>query len=147
MTLRSELGRRGPAVVAMAVGAVVVIVGTLLPWVRTGDAHRHSYDVFALIDRLGISPNELVGRGLRLWPLVPLLVVAAAVLAWWGWTIAGAVIGVVGAVYAGGVALAVIGADAVTVDIRVGATVTVVGSAVLLLGSVGAVVLGARHHA
>lgn len=145
MTLRSEIGRRGPAVAVMAAGALVTIVGTWLPWVRSGSALRNSYDVFALIDRLGFSSGELVGRGLRLWPLVPLLVIGAAVLAWWGWAGAGAAVGVVGAVYAGGVALAVITADAPAVEIRPGATVTVAGSVVLLLGSIGVVVLAARR--
>lgn len=145
MTLRADLGRRGPAVVVMAAGAVVTIVGTLLPWVRTGGVQRNSYDVFVLVERLGISESDLVGYGLRRWPLVPLLVVAAVVLAWWGWPHAGAVIGIVGGVYAGGVGATVATADAVqVVDIKAGATVTAVGAAVLLLGSITALVVGWR---
>jgi hypothetical protein len=131
----------------MAVGALVVVVGTLLPWVRTGEASRNSYDVFALLDRLGISPGELVGRGLRFWPLVPLLVIAAAVLAWWGWVAVGAATGILGGIYAGGVAIAVMNTDAVTVAIRPGATITLVGGLVLLVGSFAALVLGARRPA
>ena len=144
MTLRSELGRRGPAVALMAAGSLVIVVGSLLPWVRTGDADRHSYDVFALLDRLGYSESELVGRSVQCWPLVPLLVIVAAVLAWWGWVAIGAATGVVGAIYAGGVAIAVRRADTVHLEIRHGATITLIGAAALLAGSVGALALAAR---
>lgn len=143
MTVRASIGRRGPAVVVMAAGALVTVAGSLLPWVRTGSARRNSYDVFALVDRLGFSPDGAAAQGLRWWPLVPLLTAVAVVVAWWGWPRTGGAVGVVGGLYAGGVGLAVSTADAVqVVDTQFGAAVTAVGGLVLLLGSLAAIVIG-----
>ena len=84
-TASGTVARHGVTVVVMAVGGVVTVVGSLLPWVRTGRRQRNSYDVFALAQRLGFSPDGPAANGLRWWPLVPLLVAAAVVAAWWGW--------------------------------------------------------------
>ena len=68
--------------VTVTAGAAVLLVGTFLTWLRSGATERSSYDVFDLVDRLGFSEGGLVGWALRLWPLVPLLLVIA-VIAWW----------------------------------------------------------------
>lgn len=147
MTVRSSIGRRGPAVAVMAAGALVTVAGSLMPWVRTGSARRNSYDVFALVDRLGFSPEGLAAQGLRWWPLVPLLTAVAVVAAWWGWPRAGGSVGVVAGLYAGGVGLAVTTADAVrVVDTEAGTVVTAVGGLLLLLGSIVAIVIGWRSR-
>src|SRR5687768_8107165 len=75
--------RRHVGVTVVTVGAVVVLVGTFLTWVRSGSAGRSSYDVFDLVDRLGFSPNGVVGIALRAWPLVPLLLALAVAVHWW----------------------------------------------------------------
>ena len=56
-TASGTVARHGVTVVVMAVGGVVTVVGSLLPWVRTGRRQRNSYDVFALAQRLGFSPD------------------------------------------------------------------------------------------
>ena len=57
-----------------------------MPWLRTGERRRSSYEMFGIVDRLGFSPTGPVGMAIRLWPLMPLLLAAlAAVAAWWGW--------------------------------------------------------------
>ena len=98
--------------VVMAAGGVVMIVGSLVPWVRTGGARRNSYDLLSLVDRLGFAPDGPAEAALRWWPLMPLLVAVAVVAAWWGWPRAGGALGVVAAVYGGGVGLAVTRSDA-----------------------------------
>jgi len=145
VTVRAGSAGRGPAVVVMAAGAVVVIVGSLLPWLRTGGRRRHSYDLFELVERLGFAPSGPVATALRWWPLVPLLAVSAVVAAWWGWPRAGGLVGVIAALYAGAIALAVsLAPTGRAIDALVGAPVTIVGAVVLLAGAVAAIVAGFR---
>jgi hypothetical protein len=144
MTLRDHLGRSTPFVIAMTVGAVAVIVGSAMSWIRTGGARRNSYDLFAVVGRLGFAPDGPVSAAVRWWPLVPLLAVVAVVAAWWGRCRLGGALGVVAAAYAGGVAAAVTAAPAAggVIDVQLGAPVTAVGGLVLLAGSVGCIVVG-----
>ncbi|HEX3087076.1 MAG TPA: hypothetical protein VHQ23_00365, partial [Ilumatobacteraceae bacterium] len=74
---RNVIGR-----VMATVGAAVALLGTFLPWLRSGARRRNSYDIFSLVERLGISESSIVGWGLRVWPLAPLLLVTAATLQW-----------------------------------------------------------------
>ncbi|MET0323937.1 MAG: hypothetical protein ABW219_01850 [Ilumatobacteraceae bacterium] len=144
MTLRNHLGRSAPFVIAMTAGAAAAIVGSLLAWIRTGGARRNSYDLFAVVGRLGFAPDGPMSAAVRWWPLVPLLAVVAVVAAWWGWPRLGGALGVIAAAYAGGVATAVSAAPAASevVDVQHGAPLTAVGGLVLLVGSVGCVVVG-----
>jgi len=91
----------------LTVGGVAVIVGTFLPWVASGTAERSSYQVFEVIGRLGFAPDGPVGWAMRLWPIMPLLMVSAAAAAWFEYRVLAAAIGAVGAFYAGGVGFAV----------------------------------------
>jgi hypothetical protein len=141
MTLRSPMGRRAPAVVMMAAGGVVMIVGSLVPWVRSGGARRNSYDLLSLVERLGFAPNGPAETALRWWPLIPLLAAVAVVATWWGWPHAGGVVGVVAAVYGGGVGFAVSRADEDLVRVEAGPAATFVGALMLAVGSVAAIVL------
>ena len=144
MTVRSAMGRRGPAVVVMAAGAVVMVAGSLVPWVRTGGARRNSYDLLSLVDRLGFAPDGPAEAALRWWPLIPLLAAIAVVATWWGWPRAGGAVGVVAAIYGGGVGLAVSRADPALVRVEPGPTVTFVGALILAAGSIAAIVVGWR---
>jgi hypothetical protein len=71
---------------ALVIGAAgtITIVGALLPWLYSGARPRSSFDLVALAQRLGLSPDGWQGLLLRLWPLVPLVCVLATVAAWWG---------------------------------------------------------------
>ena len=91
----------------MAVGAAVVVTGTLLPWVRTGGRRRNSYDVLELVERLGFAPDGAAATALRWWPVVTVLVVLAVVATWWGWPRLGGATGLVAAGYAGTMAAVV----------------------------------------
>ena len=124
----------------MAVGGVVMVGGSLVPWVRTGGARRNSYELLSLVERLGFAPDGPAEPALRWWPLMPLLAAVAVVHTWWGWPRAGGAVGVVAALYGGGVGLAVSLADADLVHVEPGPAVTVVGALVLGAGSIAAIV-------
>jgi hypothetical protein len=128
----------------MAVGAVVMLAGSLMAWVRTGGTRRNSYDLLSLIDRLGFAPDGPAEIALRWWPLVPLLSVVAVVAAWWGWPRAGGVVGLIAAVYGGAMGFAVNSARSDLVRIEPGTMVTIVGAVILAGGSIAAIVVGWR---
>lgn len=122
----------------MTGGAGVVLVGTFLPWFSSGSVERSSYDLFGVIDRLGFSPGGPVGWAVRLWPLVPLLLVSTVVVhhvghARGGWHHVRFTAALASGLYAGSVALAVTFApDLGLARPRFGTLVTLVG--VLVLG-------------
>ncbi|MEO6652381.1 MAG: hypothetical protein ABIP17_06975 [Ilumatobacteraceae bacterium] len=64
------------------IGAVVTLIGTFLPWLRSGARNRSSYTIFELVDRLGFAPGGVVSASLRMWPIVPLVLVIAVVALW-----------------------------------------------------------------
>ena len=68
--------------VAATVGAGVAIVGTFLPWLRSGARDRSSYTIFDLVERLGFAPGGALSWSLRLWPIVPMLLVLDVVAVW-----------------------------------------------------------------
>jgi len=126
----------------MAVGAAVVVTGTLLPWVRTGGRRRNSYDVLELVERLGFAPDGAAATALRWWPVVTVLVVLAVVATWWGWPRLGGATGLVAAGYAGTMAAVVAFRGSAIVRVEVGPTVTIVGAVVLAAGSAAALTNG-----
>lgn len=70
-------GRRGTVGVVLAVGgAVGVVVGSFLPYARSGSATRTSYEVVGVAERLDVvtGPAATLARG---WYLVPLLAAGA----------------------------------------------------------------------
>jgi hypothetical protein len=122
---RSDLFSR----VAMTVAGGVLLLGTFLPWIRSGRRERNSYELLGLVERLGFAPEGWVERFVRWWPIVPLLVVAAIVCAWWNRHIASVVLAAVAVVYAGVVAWELADRRGPAL---VGITVTFVGCALLL---------------
>ena len=73
--------RRAGAIV-LTIGAAITLVGTFLSWVASGSTERSSYEVFGIVDRLGFSPDGVVGWALRVWPLVPLALVLTVIVHW-----------------------------------------------------------------
>src|SRR6476646_895817 len=99
---RNLIGR-----VLATVGAGVALVGTFLPWLRSGRRGRSSYEIFSLVERLGISQSSLVGWGVRLWPIVPFLLVLTVTLLWFAPRAPAVAVAAVTVLYAGGVSIAV----------------------------------------
>ncbi|MEA3185510.1 MAG: hypothetical protein QOJ74_1987 [Ilumatobacteraceae bacterium] len=116
-------------------GAVVLVVGTFLPWLRSGTRQRNSYDIFSLVERLGYSRSHVIGWGLRLWPVLPVLIAVAVTLLWFphrGFVGPGVVVAVV---YAGLVSIAVRSASpGGIISVQAGPTVTFVGALLLAVG-------------
>jgi len=134
-----SIGRHAGVMVVTG-GAAVALTGTFLTWVRSGSADRTSYEVFGLVDRLGFSPNGVVGIALRAWPLVPLLLTLAVAAHWWSVDhplslAARAGLTVVAAAYPAAIGLTVANAPEISLfDVGPGPAVTVTGCAMMLLG-------------
>jgi len=86
----------------MAIGGVAVcVIGTLLPWLRSGERDRSSYQLAGVVSRLLDGPTATVAK---MWLVFPL--VASAVLAMLlvrgglGSMLAAAAVAAVGAVFA-----------------------------------------------
>ena len=128
--------------VTTTAGAATTLVGTFLPWLRSGSRDRSSYSIFDLVERLGFAPDGVVAWSLRLWPLVPLLLVTMAVASWavvtkhLPWRAAALAIGAA-TVWVGGTAVAlVLAPDAGLVRVGSGPAVAMAGVVVAALGGV-----------
>jgi hypothetical protein len=123
-----------PAV--LTAGALITVVGTFLPWLRSGDSDRNSFQLLSLLDFLGFAPDGPMGWAVRAWPVIVLVCVLAAVTVWQGmWPIA-SLTGMAGGAYAAGLAWAV--RDAATTSLisaRYGTSVTIVGGVMLVFAS------------
>jgi hypothetical protein len=135
----------------VGLGAAVALAGTFMPWLASGSVDRSSYDLIDLIDRLGFSPDGVMGVGVRAWPVVPLLLILSVVVLWQHLSVPGWVqitLWSVTAGYVGGTAVAVVAApNAGLLDGRYGAWVTLVGALVLAAGAVIVIVARLRARA
>jgi hypothetical protein len=92
-----------------------------------------------------------VGWALRLWPLLPLLLVLTVIAWWWpstgsGWTVTRVALTLVAALYAGAVAVAVANAPEVALfRVGPGPTVTIVGAVGMMVGLVASAVIARRR--
>jgi hypothetical protein len=117
-------------------GAGLAVIGTFLPWLRSGTRRRSSYEIFSLVDRLGISRSSVVGWGVRLWPIVPMLLCLAVTLVWFRRRWATAIVTILAVVYAGGVAAAVESAPSTSlIAVSYGPWVTLAGAVTLAAGA------------
>ncbi|MCU1360515.1 MAG: hypothetical protein JWN99_1804 [Ilumatobacteraceae bacterium] len=96
----------GTPLAVFTAAAAVTMVGTFLPWLRSGSTSRSSYDLLGVLARLDVAPHGAVSTLVHWWPVVPLLITSAVVAAWWRWNWAAVAAAVVSALYAGGVGLA-----------------------------------------
>jgi hypothetical protein len=122
--------------VVASLGALVTAVGTFMPWLRSGARRRNSYEIFSLIDRLGFSSSSLVGWGVRLWPILPFLLVAAITLQWFPrkWMTGGAA--VVAVAYTAIVSVAVRSAPSSSlISVEFGPVVTLIGAVTMAAGA------------
>ena len=53
----------------------ITIVGTFLPWLRSGDNDRNSFQLLSLLDFLGFAPAGPLGWAVRAWPTILLVCV------------------------------------------------------------------------
>ena len=117
-------------------GLCVLVVGTFLPWLRSGDVLRNSYQTDGAIRRL-MEPDGLLRTALHVWPLVSLACAAVVALFLLGLRFVAAAMAVVVALAAGGVSLAAListGTQPIMIDSR-GPLGTFVGAAVVLVAA------------
>ena len=132
------LTRRAVPVVPRALvcgGLLLVVIGTFLPWLRSGRATRNSYATDGAIRRL-LEVNGAADAALRAWPFVSLLCAVAAALVLLGLHRIGTALAVVAALAAGpiaGWALASSGHGLVR-PATTGPAVTLSGAIIIVLG-------------
>ena len=93
-----RLDRRLAAVLT-AIGLALVVVGSFLPWFRSGRRARSSYELFDLVDRLDLLSEGVARVAIAGWLLVPLAAAAAAAALLLGRTTVGAMISIVVGLY------------------------------------------------
>ena len=67
-------------------GLALVIAGSFLPWVISGEVRRSSYAILGIVNRLGVAGDGALGVLIANWPLVGVLCMAPVVIAclrWW----------------------------------------------------------------
>jgi hypothetical protein len=82
----------------------VLVIGTFLPWLRSGRATRNSYATDGAVRRL-LDVNGAAEAALRAWPFVSLLCAGAVALVLLGRTVLGGALAAVAALAAGSVAV------------------------------------------
>ncbi len=120
----------------MTAGAGVVLVGSFLPWVSSGARRRSSYDLLDIVERLGFAPEGAFSVVVRVWWVLPLLLVGAVVAVWYArWWVVTAIAGAA-ALLAGIVAVGVLSADDnALVRVLDGPVVTLAGAIALAGGA------------
>jgi len=97
------VARNAVARLLLCVGLLLLVVGTFLPWLRSGRATRNSYATDGAVRRL-LDVSGPADAALRAWPFVSLLCAAAIALAVLGRHGYAALLGAVAALAAGPVA-------------------------------------------
>lgn len=115
-----------------ASGGALSLVGSFLPWMRTGERSRSSYELADVARRLNILSGGFERGVVRVWPFVPMVTVLAvlALVFWFG--ALSRVVAVVVALFVLGVALLVTNAP---VDSLGGTQVTAVGAALVMVAA------------
>lgn len=140
-TLHDVDVRRHLPCAVMTLGAAIAVWGSFRPWLASGSAERSSYELLGLVDRLGTSSTALTWA-VAAWPLMPLLVVSATVVVWWGRHAVGGVIGTIGGVYATLVSFGIRQAPGDgLIRALPGASITLSGSAIFLGGLLASIVV------
>lgn len=121
---------RAAALMLGGAGLLTMVVGTFLPWLRSGDVQRNSYASFGVLRRL-IGFHGAAEALVRAWPLLGAVSAAIVVLAAFGLLRAAALLALIVAAWAGAVsagALARGPAPGVWIE-SIGPIVTIAGAA------------------
>ncbi|HYU66325.1 MAG TPA: hypothetical protein VEK09_06195, partial [Jatrophihabitantaceae bacterium] len=117
-----------------AAGLVGVLLGTFLPWLRSGDVLRNSYASFGVLNRL-IGFHGVSDLAVRVWPLIGLCCAGVVVAVVAASRRVAAVLALVTAGWSAAVASVVLlhHGDAGVSVVAVGPAVTLIGDAAVLL--------------
>lgn len=127
---------RGVAVQLLGItGLVVLVAGTFLPWLRSGDARRNSYQTGGTLRRL-LDLHGVLDVAVSAWPFAGLTCAAVVALFAVGLRRCAAALGLVTALAMGSVAIAALRVDsnAFVRPVRFGPAVTLAG-AIMVLGA------------
>jgi len=121
------------ALVVVAAGLIRVVVGTFLPWLRTGLASRNSFRAAGLIRRL-LHPPGIAGVLLAGWPAIVAISALALALLAAGLRRSGLALAAVAALTAGAVAVTtlLLPARSYAAAATSGPAVTAAGAALVL---------------
>ena len=114
-------------------GSGAALLGTFLPWLRTGDRERTSYELSSIARRLHVASSTGERVVIAVWPVVPFCVLGATVLLVMRCSLGARVFGLAVSGYVGAVALIV---WRTPLDTRFGVPFTMVGVALFGLGAV-----------
>lgn len=122
-------------------GFALVVLGSFLPWFRSGGVLRNSYETTALIGHLAMFENPLLNAALRAWIAVPLLCTACAALYLLRLFRSAATLSIVLAIIVGTVSAVMAVQDGGTQDLvgiaTAGPWTTTVGAITTLIGGIG----------
>ena len=111
------------------IGQVVIVVGTFLPWLRSGQGRRNSYQAGGAVRRL-IGTTGLIDHLLALWPLVGLACAASIALYLTGLRTVSALLAGVSSLSAGAAAVGALATTATSY-----AEVSLIGPVATLVGA------------
>ncbi|NNG34314.1 hypothetical protein [Nakamurella aerolata] len=136
--------------VAVVAGAAIVVIAAFLPWLKSGETLRSSFQTTRLLERFHVLPDA-VQPLVPLWPVLPPLVVLPLLLIalrCWRWAGASAaVLAMVFAFAAGGGLY--YGADVSALGVSLatdGPVLMIAGAAVLFGGGLTLLVAGYRRR-
>lgn len=139
--MRTVVARLGASVATA--GLIVLVIGTFLPWLRSGDVLRDSYQSVGALHELVSGLNTTAGALLSAWPIViPCCAVCVAGYAL-GLRRSAAVLGVILSAIVGtaaGVVAVQSGAESVVGPASTGPIVTLAGATIMLAGTITVVV-------
>jgi hypothetical protein len=141
---RLSVRRWWPAAL-LSTGLVVLVVGTFLPWLRSGRSTRDSYQADGVVGRLR-DPSGVLGSVLHVWPFLGLVGGVALALVVLGRPRSGAALALVAATGAAAVAIWALNThgSAVAEVAEIGPAVTLIGAIIVPMGAWGLVRLSAR---
>lgn len=123
---------------ALSLGAVLVVAGSVAPWVSTLGITANTWDLRDIAGRLGYGGNRAFEVASTLWAAMPISFAAAVALAWFRFRLISSVFAVLGSLYAGIVAIVVLRAPDIAVfSIEWGVWATLAGSVVALAAVAG----------
>ncbi len=136
LTMTSERTSTTLAYSVGAAGLVGVLLGTFLPWLRSGDVLRNSYTSFGVLNRL-IGFHGVSDLAVRAWPLIGLCCAGVVVAVVAASRRVATVLALVTAGWSAAVASAVLlhHGDAGVSVVAVGPAVTLIGDTAVLLAA------------
>jgi hypothetical protein len=124
------------------VGLLLVVLGSFLPWVISGNVRRSSYQIIGVVGRLGLGDGSALAVLIRAWPFIGVLcivpVLAAAIRYWRTCAVLAILIGLLSGALSFGLLILVAGRGGAILRLDpVGPSVMAAGAVLLICAGVG----------